>query len=49
MKPEEALQLLDQAVSMAALNRSSHAQTIEAIRVLQQAIAPKPKEEPKKG
>ena len=41
MSPEQALQLLEQAVAMLPATRAQHAQFIEAIKVLNQAIKEK--------
>lgn len=38
MTPEQALQILDQAASMAVLNRADHQKVTEALGVLQEAI-----------
>ncbi len=43
MTPEEALQLLNDAASMAQLNRQAHVQVQQAVIVLTEAIAPKEK------
>ena len=45
MTPEEALNLLDQAASMANLNRVSHFQIQEATRVLRESIQDGSKDE----
>jgi hypothetical protein len=45
MKPEQALQILDQAAQMAPLTRRDHINVVEAVSVLQELL--KPKEEPK--
>ena len=46
MTKEEALNLLDQAVSQLQTNRQTHIQLQQAVEILKEAI--KPKEEPKK-
>lgn len=43
MSPKQALSILDQVASLAPLNRQSHAHAVEALRVLQDAIEPSPK------
>ncbi len=44
MTPEEALQLLNDAASMAQLNRQAHVQVQQAVIILTEAIAPKEEE-----
>lgn len=39
MTPEQALQMIDQAVAQLVLNRAQHWRLVEAIEVLKQAIA----------
>lgn len=41
MKPQDALQLIDQATSMLQLNRADHDKIREALMVLAAAISPK--------
>ncbi len=48
MKPEEALQICDQAVSQLQANREVHVKLQEAVQVLREAIIPTPKPEAKK-
>lgn len=48
MTPTEALQVLDQAASMAPLNRISHVQIQMAVQVLTELIKPKPKDKKSK-
>lgn len=38
MTPEQALQVLDQAASQAALGRAAHVQVQEAVKVLAKAL-----------
>jgi hypothetical protein len=46
MTSEQALQLVDSAVSQIALNRQQHHQLTQAVSVLAQTIAPAPSETP---
>lgn len=51
MNPEQAIQLLDSAVSQMALSRQQHAQLVQALQVLMEATKPKlpePQSEPPK-
>ena len=48
MTKEEALNLLDQAVSQLQTNRQTHIQLQQAVEVLKEAIAPKIAKEDKK-
>lgn len=47
IKPEEALQLCDQAISQLQANRDVHVRLQQAVEVLKEAIIPVPKPEPK--
>lgn len=40
MKPDQALQIVDQAVAQAHMTRQDHATAMEALRVLAEAIRP---------
>lgn len=44
MKPEEALALVDNALSQINMSRADHIKAQEAIRVLSEAIKPKKEE-----
>lgn len=47
MKPQQALDILDEAVARLNLPRVGHMQCQEAVKVLRAAIAPAPKEKTK--
>lgn len=42
MTPQEALQILDNAASRAALSRADHVAVQQAVQVIAEAITPKP-------
>lgn len=43
MKPHEALQLIDQALSLLQVNRESHVKLQEAIEIIKKELAEKKK------
>jgi len=42
MTPQEALQFLDNVLQQMSLNRAQHQQVLEAERIIEAAIGPKP-------
>lgn len=46
MNAQEALALIDRALATVQADRASHAKLMEALKIVSEALSPKPKEEP---